>query len=137
MRHAIAILSIFLFGACSNRGPEAAVNASNDSEPVANEASVTLSKAELAALKQRADKGDLAAANALGNYYAVNAGLEHEDTIFWQLQAARLGDCAKWADLMFMEDHEGQPVPARFFKAGETLVSIGAASKCPPYKPRG
>jgi hypothetical protein len=100
------------------------------------EAHVELSDVELADLKQIAESGDLAATNTLVDYYYINHGDLNEDGIYWELQAARRGDCERWADLMFMVVDDGDPLPARFFSEGETLQSIGEASGCPPYIPR-
>lgn len=102
---------------------------------VANEAQVEISDAELADLTQRADAGDLTAIKTLINFYYVNHGDQNPDGIYWELQAARRGDCEHWRDLMFMEE-SGFAVPRSFLAEGETLTAIGAAHGCPPYVPQ-
>lgn len=105
-------------------------------EPIANEAHVVLSEAELGDLRRRAESGDRAATLRLVDFYLINYGDLNEDGIYWQVHAARQGDCEQWADLMFMEIEDGHPVPARFFSPGETLRGIGETADCPPYTPR-
>ena len=111
-----------------------------ESEPVANEAVIDLTDGELSDLKRRGDSGDLRAIRELVNYFRINADDTSEDTIYWELQAARRGDCVLWNDLMFgVEDGRGVPegfaVPERFLREGETLKSIGEAGGCPLYSP--
>lgn len=106
---------------------------------IANEAHVEIADARLAELRQRGEQGDREAIATLVNYYWINHGGANEQTIYWQLKAARLGDCEQWADIMFMVVDDGEPVPPHLFSEGETLVSIGEASGCPAYtsvKPR-
>lgn len=109
-----------------------------ETEPVANEAVIDLTDRELSDLKRRGDSGDLQAIRELVNYFSINAGDTSEDRIYWELQAARHGDCVLWNDLMFgVEDGrgvvEGFAVPERLLRDGETLKSIGEAGGCPPY----
>lgn len=111
-----------------------------EGEPVANEAAIGLTDRELSDLKRRGDSGDLQAIRELVNYFRINVGDTSEDTIYWELQAARRGDCVLWNDLMFgLEDGRGVPegftVPERFLREGETLKSIGETVGCPPYVP--
>jgi hypothetical protein len=111
-----------------------------EGEPVANEAAIGLTDRELSDLKRRGDSGDLQAIRELVNYFRINVGDTSEDTIYWELQAARRGDCVLWNDLMFgLEDGRGVPegftVPERLLREGETLKSIGETVGCPPYVP--
>lgn len=97
---------------------------------VANEAYIERSEAALDSLKQMAQSGDRRATRELANYYRINLGDRAEEAIYWELHAARLGDCEAWADLTFMVETEDQPVPSRMFAPGETLPSIGQAQGC-------
>ena len=133
-RSVIAIVLLFAFG-CGNQPLEEAVIERDPSEPIATEAHISLSAVELARLRQSASSGDVQAMDRLINYYWVNYGDQNEEAIYWQLQAARRGNCEHWEDLMFMEE-DGFPVPGRFFSEGETLRSIGESNGCPPYRPQ-
>jgi hypothetical protein len=102
---------------------------------IANEAGIAISDAELAALNERAEQGDLAAIRRLANAYAINAGSDDAETIYWELQAARNGDCDLWADLMFLVTEDGGEIPDSYFQSSESLESIGEANNCPRYEP--
>ncbi|MGC1467909.1 MAG: hypothetical protein WA793_00875 [Sphingorhabdus sp.] len=102
----------------------------HDALEVANEAVVVLSDSELRDLKERAQNGELISAQKLANYFTVNSGINESESIRWQLQAARLGDCEHWADLMFLQNEEHFVIPENLFFTGETLISIGKTNKC-------
>lgn len=114
--------------ACDGAAP--AVSYDGESEEVANEARIELAPETLQNLQQQALAGDLSAAQQLANYYAINFGDDHSDTVRWQLHGARLGDCELWEDLIFMEQHEQRPVPPDLFSENESLESIGTAKGC-------
>lgn len=129
----IALTFPVALASCNVTSSELAMDDSKASE-VANEAVIVLAESEIRALKEKAQDGDLKAAQRLANFFAVNSGINNLDSIRWQLQAARLGDCEHWADLMFLENEEDFSIPSELFLTGESLVSIGEANKCPKYR---
>ena len=129
----IALAFSIALASCGSSSSEVAMNEHSASE-VANEAMIVISKIELQDLKERAQNGELPAAQKLANYFSINLGDEDSESIRWQLQAARLGDCEYWADLMFLQIEEKVVIPDNFFMTGETLPSIGETNNCPKYK---
>lgn len=127
------VLLALLGAACGVQPPQGAP--AQPSQEVATEAHVDISDAELANLRRRAEAGDLPAIEILINFYHINHGDQDPDGIYWELQAARRGDCERWRDLMFMEE-SGFAVPRSFFVERETLAGIGEAHECPPYMPQ-
>jgi hypothetical protein len=136
MLRALIVLLASLLSSCGLLASEDVALEQSAEDAVANEAHIELTDAELAHLTQRGDQGDREAIEQLVNYYWINRGDRNEDTIYWQLQAARVGDCDQWSDLIFMTVDETHPVPPHLFSNGETLTSIGEANGCPHYSPR-
>lgn len=98
------------------------------------EAHTIIPDEELRSLKEKAGKGDHGALNILiYNYYLVNFGESHPETIYWMMQAVRFGDCKVWNDLMFGVVEEGTKIPPKFFRPGETLEAMGKVAGCAPY----
>jgi TPR repeat protein len=107
----------------------------NETTEVANEATMVLSDSERVELERAAQAGNANSAMRLADFYAINFGEDHIETIRWELQAARSGDCSMWADLNFRTQEDGQDIPAHLFTDGETLASIGLANGCGQYVP--
>jgi hypothetical protein len=133
LRLLLALIVPLALASCDSNRPQNRIDFQNRSE-VANEAIIIIPKSQLNDLVKRAQSGELKAARKLANYYIINLGDYNHDSIRWQLQAARLGDCEHWADLMFLEKEEHIAIPSNLFLKDETLLSIGGKSGCPKYQ---
>lgn len=142
-----AIFALALPG-CERQSWGNAMSGKDDDRPVASgastdftdvpmgEAHTVISDEDLKNLKEKAEKGDREALRFLVlNYYGVNYGELHRETIYWEVKAARFGDCKLWEDLMFAVVEDGLQIPQEFFQPEETLQSIGKANGCSPYVP--
>jgi hypothetical protein len=65
---------------------------------------------EIEAMKQGASRGDIRAANGLGNYYSNLGNVDQERR--WRTVAANRGDCASMALLEDLEIHAGRRTEA-------------------------
>lgn len=129
----VALILPMTCSGCNNMNSEVHMDDADPSE-VANEAVIVLSENEVRVLKEKAQAGDLGSAKKLANFFIINLGMDQKESLKWQLQAARLGDCEYWADLMFLENNEKFVIPRDLFLSGEDLASIGEKNKCMNYK---